>query len=639
MSLIRQVWLLLVLTLSLAFVGALGITVQSARGYLEGQLGLKNNDVAQSLALTLSQQRSDATAMELMIASQFDTGNYELISLRSPTGAVLVERRAQRATTAAPDWFVRWLGVEPNAGLALVSDGWKQIGRVEVRSQSSFVNDQLWQGTLRTLAVLSLLAVGAGAVATLGVRRIRAPLDQAVQQADAITERRFVTVSEPSVPELRNVTRAMNAMVARLKSMFDEQAAQVEQLRRQAHCDPLTGLSNRAYFMGRLRVLLGSEDGSAAGALILMRFVDLQGLNRRLGHPATDRLLQEAASAVLESVRRTGGGEVGRLNGSDFAMVVPDVESLRDPALDVSARLRSLLKTHEGDINIVIGAVRWWHGAPISSLLAAADQALAKAEARGPFAVEMDDAGEGLILGEDTWRQHLQQALLERRGELVEFALVNAMGAVVHQECPLRLRLEPEGPLVPAAQWLPMARRTEMTARIDEMAVELALKAIAMDGRARAVNLSPGSLRDSSFIYRLRDLVRAAPSQAPGLWLEVAEAGALTHLEEVRELVEHLRPSGARVGLEHAGERLSESRALLEAGLDFIKLDASTTEGLASDRARAQHIEGMTRMLHGIGLSVFAEGVIDTLDAQVLWECGVDGITGPVVQHLLPSAR
>ena len=213
------------------------------------------------------------------------------------------------------------------------------------------------------------------------------------------------------------------------------------------------------------------------------------------------------------------------------------------------------------------------------------------------------------------------------------------MGAVVHQECPLRLRLEPSGPLVPAAQWLPMARRTEMTARIDEMAVELALKAIAMDGRARAVNLSPGSLADSAFIYHLREMVRAAPAQAPGLWLEVAESGALTHLEQMRELVEHLRPSGARVGLEHAGERLSESRALLEAGLDFIKLDASTTEGLASDRARAQHIEGMTRMLHGIGLSVFAEGVIDTLDAQVLWECGVDGITGPVVQHLLPSAR
>ena len=40
MSLIRQVWLLLAVTLVLAFAAAFGITVHSARQYLETQLGL-----------------------------------------------------------------------------------------------------------------------------------------------------------------------------------------------------------------------------------------------------------------------------------------------------------------------------------------------------------------------------------------------------------------------------------------------------------------------------------------------------------------------------------------------------------------------------------------------------------------------
>jgi EAL domain-containing protein (putative c-di-GMP-specific phosphodiesterase class I) len=39
-------------------------------------------------------------------------------------------------------------------------------------------------------------------------------------------------------------------------------------------------------------------------------------------------------------------------------------------------------------------------------------------------------------------------------------------------------------------------------------------------------------------------------------------------------------------------------------------------------------------MLHGIGLKVYAEGVAETDDAAALWRCGVDGITGPVVQSL-----
>src|SRR3954469_15741754 len=77
MSLIRQVWLLLSVTLLLAFAGAIGASVHSARHYLQTQLDMKNNDTAQSLALTLSQIRGEPgareAAMELAIASQFDT--------------------------------------------------------------------------------------------------------------------------------------------------------------------------------------------------------------------------------------------------------------------------------------------------------------------------------------------------------------------------------------------------------------------------------------------------------------------------------------------------------------------------------------------------------------------------------------
>jgi len=100
----------------------------------------------------------------------------------------------------------------------------------------------------------------------------------------------------------------------------------------------------------------------------------------------------------------------------------------------------------------------------------------------------------------------------------------------------------------------------------------------------------------------------------------------------VRELAEQLHGTGTKIGLEHAGERLGETRGLLEAGLDFVKLDASLLHGLSSDEARAQHVAGTVRMLHGIGLRVYAEGVSDVDDAAALWACGVDGLTGPVVQ-------
>ena len=582
--------------------------------------------------MTLSQQKGDPVALELAISSQFDTGYYERIRLIAPGGTTIVEKLGDTHPHDAPGWFVGLLGIATADGVAQVSDGWRQVGRLEVRSQSAFADDELWQSTVNTVGVLLVLVAGAGIFSYLGVNRIRVPLLRTVEQARAITERRFVTVDEPDMPELRNVTRAMNSMVGRVKAMFDEQAGQVELLRRQAHCDPLTGLSNRAHFLSRMKVMLDSEDGAASGALVMVRLVELQSLNRTLGRSATDRLLQDAASAMVESSRRLSAAEVGRLNGSDFALALPDVDSLRESAVDVAARLRSLLRVHDGGAHVVVGAVRWTHGAPVSTLLAAADQALARAESRGPYTVELDDSSDSGALGEDAWRHRIQTALAERSAQLVDFPLVGRNGELVHHESPLRLRLGAEGALVSAAQWLPMARRAQLTADIDLLAIELALLAIAGDSLPRSINVSPSSLADSVFSTRVHALVMAHPTASPRLSLELAEAGAVKQLHLVRELAEQLQGSGTKIGLEHAGERLGETRGLLEAGLDFVKLDASLSQGLSSDDARAQHVAGTVRMLHGIGLRVYAEGVTDVDDAAALWACGVDGLTGPVVQ-------
>ena len=82
MSLIRQIWLLLLAMVLLAFAGSFVVWMASARGYLETELQLKNSDNAQSLALTLSQQHGDRALMELSIAAQFDTGYYRSIRLK-----------------------------------------------------------------------------------------------------------------------------------------------------------------------------------------------------------------------------------------------------------------------------------------------------------------------------------------------------------------------------------------------------------------------------------------------------------------------------------------------------------------------------------------------------------------------------
>lgn len=628
MSLIRHIWLLWATTSALLGLGLAGVTLWQAQG---PAAALAQAQVQAQVAGVVNTWQHQAVVAKGAAPAWPSPWPEAIRGLRllAEDGRLLAEQGAASAPAEAPAWFASgW-----DAPLAPVRQAFVWQGQrfeLEAQAHPGRVAHVLWQAAGPWwLGMGLLLALSAAWVQWL-IGRIRRPMQTTLNQARALMERRFTTAVEPETPEWRDITRAMNTTVERLKTMFDEQASQVDALRRLAHCDGLTGLSNRAHFMSRLKVMLNSEDGSSGGALLLVRLCELQRLNRQLGRVATDALLRQASDCLQATAVRWPGHEAGRLNGSDFALVLPDVQTLREPAVDLAARLRTALR--EQGVVAVVSAVRWWHGAPMSSLLAAADHALAHAESRGQFAVEIDDAGEGALLGEDAWRSRLDQALAQRHLQLVEYPVVDLNGSVVHRECPLRLWFTPDTALVPAAEWLPRARRAQLTTPIDLMAVELALQAIEADGMSRAVNLCTASLLDSALMPGLRRLLAQYAAVAPGLWLEITEAGAHRQLLLFRELVALAHAHGALVGLEHAGELLSDVGGLLETGLDFVKLDASLIEGLASDAPRTQHVASTVRMLRGISVKVYAEGVSDSADAQVLWDCGLDGITGPLVQ-------
>jgi EAL domain-containing protein (putative c-di-GMP-specific phosphodiesterase class I) len=271
---------------------------------------------------------------------------------------------------------------------------------------------------------------------------------------------------------------------------------------------------------------------------------------------------------------------------------------------------------------------------PVGQVMGSADAALALAESRGDFAVELGVPGDRatpdtITLGENTWRKRINEALVHGRMKLVTFPVIASHGGLIHLECPLRIQLDPQGPYETAARWLPLALRSRLTASIDERAVELALADIASDGMPRCVNLSSASLADSAFAARLRSRLLDAPIPARSLWLEVPEIAAVEQFAQVQELAHQLRPIGARVGLEHVGERLARIERLFEAGIDYVKLDASAVQRIAGDDGRINYLKSVVTMLHGLSIKAFAEGVFDAADAQALWSIGVDGVTGP----------
>jgi diguanylate cyclase (GGDEF)-like protein len=423
----------------------------------------------------------------------------------------------------------------------------------------------------------------------------------------------------------------MNHMVIRINEIFSEQAGQVEQLRVQASCDPLTGISHRGHFLASFESHLGREESSAMAQLVLVRVMRLADINRSLGHQRTDRLLNGVARALGETGSQGLPSCFGRLNGTDFAVVYPHANERDDQAVELLARLRQSLADTPGAA-VVVSSVGCRPGLGMGELLTKADMGLAEAEAKGDFAYIANGLEPAPMQGgEDQWRKTLQETLLEARVQLMPFPVRDRQGAAVHLECPMRLQLALDGPFEPAARWLPFALRTGMSCDVDMAAVALAVTAIASDGLPRGVNLSPQSLSNPLFLSRLRERLAAAGAAARHLWIEVDEVALERQPDELMELCRQLRPLGVSLGLEHAGDRLSSIGLLLELGLDYVKLSSNWVSGVRHDSARRAWLRSSVAMLHGVGLKVFAEGVRHAEDLPELWACGVDGVTGPAV--------
>lgn len=636
MSMYRQLWLAVIVSMLVALAGSLLASSLSARSYLAEQLAMKNADNAAALALSLSLRAPDAVEVELAVSALFDSGHYELIRVTDPRGQVIAERKIDPGVKGVPAWFVRLLPLVSPPGEAMITSGWKQLGTVHLVSHSRFAYDSLWKNVWELAGALFVATLIGGYLGTLILRRLRRPLTAVIGQAKAIAERRFTTIDEPKVPELKQLATAMNAMVGRLKSMFEEEAIRLESVRREANCDPLTGLANRSYFFARLHEALEAEDSRGIG-LILVRVADLAGINRRQGRDATDELLRRFAAVVQTAAEQSADSLGARLNGADFALLVMGQSDVRPLAGRLLPLLVQEAAPFVGDSPAAhVGVGVFPRGAEMSAVLSQVDAALAAAEADGSNAIRESGQtiGEDAPKSADEWSRLIRHALDRHWVRLISFPVVDFSQRLIHRECPLRLMLDEQGEWLPAGRFLPIAERLKLTSRLDLSAVALGLNDLAAQPgmTGLAVNLSASSLQDRAFRGELRGLLRQNAQAARRLWLEVAEGGALKHFDAFRDLCKELKSSGCKVGIEHFGRQFSQVGQLHGLGLDYIKVDASFVRGLDANPGNQAFLKGLCSIVHGIGIQVIAEGVVNEAEMQALADVGFDGATGPAVK-------
>jgi diguanylate cyclase (GGDEF)-like protein len=196
----------------------------------------------------------------------------------------------------------------------------------------------------------------------------------------------LLVVRDPARPEIllplmiAIVGVALAALLGALVLVWSRNE-RMQELKRLADHDSLTGLKNRRRFEEDLQTELArSRREGTRGALLMLDLDEFKTVNDTHGHPIGDRVIEEIAGVLDRRARETD--VLARVGGDEFAIVLPrcDAKEAHGVADTITTAIREHVPQPEGvpQTTVSVGIALFGAGtdATFDSVLADADAAM-----------------------------------------------------------------------------------------------------------------------------------------------------------------------------------------------------------------------------------------------------------------------
>ncbi|MFL6724235.1 MAG: EAL domain-containing protein [Sphingomicrobium sp.] len=418
------------------------------------------------------------------------------------------------------------------------------------------------------------------------------------------------------------------------------------ELDRLARQDSLTGLANREALRRALDdALVGAVRRKHRCSVFLLDLDRFKAVNDTLGHPAGDTLLRLVALRLTDEVGELG--QVGRLGGDEFQVVLPSLSSECELSRLAQAIIDSLSRPYTINGTLVsIGAsvgivTSDYDDRTADDLMRDADLALYAAKAAGKgcfrfFAPEMHEAARERQLMESDLRVALEKGQLR----VVFQPQVDASSeAVTGFEALVRWDHPEHGPISPAL-FIPLAEEIRLIDEIGEWVLRTACTEAAKWPQhvSVAVNLSPVQFKSHALASMVRMALSETSLAAKRLELEITEGVFLSNDEHVHEMIDTLKAIGLKLALDDFGTGYSSLSYLQRVPFDKIKIDQSFVRGASDPESRnAALIRAMVGLASDLKMQTTAEGVETTEELQLVRDLGCSLVQGYIFGKPMPA--
>ena len=425
-----------------------------------------------------------------------------------------------------------------------------------------------------------------------------------------------------------------------------------EQLEYQANYDALTGLPNRNLLHDRLRQSVYAQRFVRSIGVVFLDIDHFKFVNDSLGHNTGDKLLQQVAERLLESVR--DGDTVARLGGDEFILILNDQtgqEVIYRAMQRIISRITEPVEIDGQELLVTASAgisLYPQDGPDVETLLKNADAAMYRAKEKGRnnfqfYTAEMNRQVNERLKMESSLRRALERNELEL---YYQPRIRVADGALVGCEALLRWQ-HPELGLTLPERFIGLAEETGLIIPIGEWVIRTACARARTWQKSGAaplsvsVNLSMRQFRQEALSSAVDDALRVSGLDARLLEMELTESLVMQDTEAAIRVLERLREIGVKLSVDDFGTGHSSLSYLTRLPISALKIDQSFVQAIKGTGESGEGIvaQAIISLGHNLNLKVVGEGVETPVQFDFLKRHSCDEVQGYHFGRPMPAVE
>lgn len=419
--------------------------------------------------------------------------------------------------------------------------------------------------------------------------------------------------------------------------LIHDQYLEEQRLLVRTDLDELTGQLNRIRLTEALSTVLSRIERNRQSCGFLMVAVNnLSVINETFGFEVGDETIAEVARRIRGKLR--GGDVIGRYSSNKFGIVLMDcgAGALRIAAERfMKAVKETTIKTSACELSATVsigGVIVPDQANAVPDTLNCSLRALdfAKSKRFDCFVLyEPEAALDSSRARSKKIADSVIRALEERRMRLALQPIVSAKtGKPEFYECLLRME-KPDGGLVSAGEFVPVAEQLGLSRLIDRRTLELAIEILNRHpALVISLNVSGLTCSDNEWLAALRRLTGGRAEMLSRIIVEITETVAIEDLDQSIHFVDTLKELGCRVAIDDFGAGYTSFRNLKLLNVDIVKIDGAFVKNLADDTSDQIFVKTMIDLAQNFGLETVAEWVGDERTVKHVTDAGITYMQG-----------